>query len=50
MEVVSLIVLQLEELGCSSALVGAVWQNADSGEWVGMAKAIDWALYMSQSE
>ncbi len=48
MEVLSTLILALEELGCQDHLVGSIHEAVDAGDFSRMCRAIEWAQYMCQ--
>ena len=48
MEVLSILVLSLEERGCEDCLVGSIHEAVDAGDFARVSKAISWAQYMCQ--
>jgi len=48
MEVLSVLVMALEDRGCEPCLVGSIWQAAEEFRCPARtAKAVAWAFYMS---
>ncbi len=49
MEVLSVLVMDLEDRGCEPCLIGSIWQAAEDFRSPTLtAKAVAWAFYMSE--
>ena len=48
MEILSILILALEERGCQDCLVGSIHEAIDAGNFARVSEAISWAQYMCQ--
>ena len=48
MEILSILILALEERGCQDCLVGSIHEAVDDGDFALVGKAISWAQYVCQ--